>query len=120
MDSFCTQNNFSGLGIPEQIVSDNGPQFRSETFASFVKKNGIKHVFSAPYHASTNGLAERLVQSLKNSLKAAKNEEGSLQQKVDNFLISYRNASHSTTGEPPAVLMFGRRLRTKLDLLNPV
>ena len=53
---------FSRLGIPEQIVSDNGPQFRSETFASFVRKNGIKHVFSAPYHASTNGLAERLVQ----------------------------------------------------------
>ena len=47
-------------------MSDNGPQFIS---AEFVKENGVKHVRSAPYHPSTNGLAERFVQSFKQALK---------------------------------------------------
>ena len=110
---------FARLGIPKQLVSDNGPQFRSEAFKNFTQKNGIKHIFSAAYHASTNGLAERLVQSFKNSLKAAKNESGNIQHKLDNFLASYRNSPHMTTGETPAVLLYGRRLRTRLDLLRP-
>ena len=40
------------------IVSDSGPQFTSETFQRFARENGIKHVTGAPYHPSTNGLAE--------------------------------------------------------------
>ena len=41
---------FSTYGLPEQVVSDNGPQFTSEEFATFMKANGIKHVRVAPYH----------------------------------------------------------------------
>ena len=52
---------FSSYGLPEQILSDNGPQFVSEEFAAFTKINGIKHTKSAPYHPSTNGAIERLV-----------------------------------------------------------
>ena len=39
----------SSYGIPEQIVSDNGPQFTSESFAVFMKMNGIRHTRSARY-----------------------------------------------------------------------
>ena len=46
-------------------MSDNGPQFVSAEFEKFMKENGVKHFRSAPYHPSTNGLAERFVQSLK-------------------------------------------------------
>ncbi|XP_064468546.1 uncharacterized protein K02A2.6-like [Ornithodoros turicata] len=60
---------FSRYGIPETIVSDNGPQFRSEEFKSFLRNNGVRHITSAPYHPSTNGLVERFIQSLKQSLK---------------------------------------------------
>ncbi len=55
------QKMFATHGLPEQIVSDNGPQFVSSEFAEFMKQNGVKHVRSAPYHPSTNGLAERFV-----------------------------------------------------------
>ena len=46
------------LGLPDQIVSDNGPQFTSGAFRKFTTANGIKHVTGAPYHPATNGQAE--------------------------------------------------------------
>ncbi|XP_021339765.1 uncharacterized protein K02A2.6-like, partial [Mizuhopecten yessoensis] len=46
---------FARNGVPRQIVSDNGPQFKSELFHNFMRLNGIKHITSAPYHPSTNG-----------------------------------------------------------------
>ncbi len=49
---------FSTHGLPQKIVSDNGPSFTSDEFKKFMQKNGIRHVTSAPYHLSTNGLAE--------------------------------------------------------------
>jgi transposase InsO family protein len=52
-------------GLPEQLVSDNGPQFTAAEFQLFLKKNGVKHITSAPYHPATNGLAERFIQTLK-------------------------------------------------------
>ena len=48
---------FARFGIPEQIVSDNGPQFVSEEFQAFIKSNGIRHITSAPYHPATNAWA---------------------------------------------------------------
>ena len=41
---------FTKYRLPEQLVSDNRPQFTSEEFANFIKANGIKHICSAPYH----------------------------------------------------------------------
>ena len=64
------QNLFARYGVPAQLVSDNGPQFTPEKFQQFLKRNGIKHITSAPYHPATNGLAERCVQSFKNAMKS--------------------------------------------------
>ena len=54
---------FAAHGLPEQIVTDNVPQFTLDDFAKFAKLNGIKHIRTAPYHPTSNGLAERFVQS---------------------------------------------------------
>ena len=50
-------------------TEDSGPSFTSSTFKSFLAKNGIKHICTAPYHPSSNGLAERVVQTFKQSLR---------------------------------------------------
>ncbi|XP_043927692.1 uncharacterized protein K02A2.6-like, partial [Protopterus annectens] len=58
----CLRKSFSNQGLPETIVSDNASCFTSEEFKGFLEKNGIVHVTSAPYHAASNGCAERAVQ----------------------------------------------------------
>ena len=64
------QNLFARYGMPSQLVSDNGPQFKSEEFKMFLKGNGIKHLTSAPYHPASNDLAERCAQSFKSAMKS--------------------------------------------------
>ena len=100
---------FARYGVPAQLVSDNGPQLKSEEFEQFLKRNGIKHIISATYHPATNGLAERCVESLKNGMQS-ETEVKSLNIKLAKFLLAYRNAPHSTTAEPPSQLFLGRRL----------
>ena len=108
---------FSTLGLPEAIVTDNGPTFTSGEFRSFMSHNGIKHITVAPFHPASNGLAERNVQTFKRAM--VKIQAGSLREKVCKFLTKYRCTFHSTTGLSPAELMFGRNIRTHLDLLHP-
>lgn len=60
---------FAQFGIPETIVSDNGTCFVSAEFEAFLAHNEIKHITSAPYHPSSNGLAERAVQIVKRGLR---------------------------------------------------
>ena len=108
---------FSTHGLPEIIVSDNGSVFTSQEFKVFVKKNGIMHVTSAPYHPSTNGLVERAVQTFKQGM--SKLRDGTVQTKLSRFLFSYRNTPHTTTGETPMWLRWGKGARSHLDLLHP-
>ena len=92
---------FSRYGFPEQLVSDNGPQLTSGKFKIFLKSNGIRHITTAPWHHSSNGIAERFVQTLKKALLAMKGEL-SLSDNLNKFLIMYRNTPHTLTNEPPA------------------
>ena len=110
---------FARFGIPREIVSDNGPQFISHEMKEFLKSNGIRHMTSAPFHPRTNGLAERFVQSFKQAIKSAESDSTSMNQKLSAFLLKYRTTPHATTNETPSMLMFGRNIRTRLDLIKP-
>ena len=83
-----------------------------------MRENNIKHMRGAPYHPSTNGQAERFVQTFKKALKASQ-ERRTEQHRLDRFLLAYRNAPHALTGQAPAMLMMGHRLRMRLDVLRP-
>ena len=102
------RNLFARWGIPQRVVSDNGPQFVSEEFTRFIKANNIKHTKSRPYHPATNGLAERFIQTFKQALRTARKGKRSLEHRMADFLIGYRNAIHATTETSPAQLMMGR------------
>ncbi|XP_077277689.1 uncharacterized protein LOC143905907 [Temnothorax americanus] len=111
---------FSRYGVPVTVVSDNGRQFVSAEFENFLQMSGVKyHKLTAPYHPSTNGQAERYVQTVKNALNAMSTTPGSIQRNLNQFLQQYQKAPHAATGQPPAQLFLGRNIRTRLDLVRP-
>ena len=80
---------FAMYGLPEQLVSDNGPQFTSTEFAGFMKANGIKHIRCAPYHPSSNGCAERFVQTFKKGISSGGHRNLPKEQQLMSFLLTY-------------------------------
>ena len=108
---------FSRLGLPSQIVSDNGPQFTSEAYQKFCINNGIRLTLTAPYHPRSNGEAERFVQTFKNAIRRAKTV--GIQKAFCQFLLKYCTTPHPSTRETPSKLMFGREIKTRLQLLHP-
>ena len=110
----CLQSIFATHGLPERVVTDNGSVFTSEEFKSFLEANGIAHSTSSPYHPASNGLAERAVQSFKQSMRKA---TGSIESRLSRFLFTYRLTPHTTTAQSPAELLFKRRPRSRLDIL---
>lgn len=116
----CTINKLRSIftihGLPEQVVSDNGSSFTSSEFKTFLQANGIRQVLVSPYHPSSNGLAERAVQTFKSAVKKL---DGPMELRLSRFLSKYRVLPQTTTGFSPAELLMGRRLRTHLDLLHP-
>lgn len=112
---------FADFGTCRVLVSDNGPQLTSQEFEMYLKSKGIFHKLSAPYNPSTNGQAERYVQTLKQKLKSLNVGVGdpNLKKKVNEILTQYRITPHPVTGESPSQIVFKRRLRSKLDLLVP-
>ena len=69
---------FATYGLPEQVVSDNEPQFTSSDFSEYMRSNGMKHIRCAPYHPSFNGATDRFVQMFKQAMKAGKHDNRSL------------------------------------------
>ncbi|XP_063915685.1 uncharacterized protein K02A2.6-like [Zophobas morio] len=113
---------FSRFGLPETVVSDNGPSFVSEEMEIFFYRNGIKHMTISPYNPQSNGLAENGVKIVKNKLKSAladeQNKNATIQTILSRFLLVYRNTPHTTTKISPASAMFGRELRTRFHLMT--
>ena len=66
------RQEFAVHGLPLHIVTDNGTQFTSSEFQSFLSRNGIHHTCTAPSHPATNVLAERYVGHFKSKMKLKK------------------------------------------------
>ena len=101
-------------------MSDNGPQFTSGEFETFLKMNAVKHIKTPVYHPASNGLAERLVQNFKKSLEKNRAVGGmTLQHCIAKFLYGYRNMPHTTTKKTPAELFLKIQVQTRLSIVKP-
>ena len=97
---------FARYGIPEEVLSDNGPQYSSQEFRDFAKEYNFKHTTSSPHFPQSNGHAERAVQTAKKLLKGSTDPYLSL--------LMYRTTPLPWCGLSPAELLMGRRLRSNI------
>ena len=87
------RHTFATFGLPEQLVTDNGSSFTGVEFGQFMQNNRIRYITTTPYHLASNGLAERVVQTFKVTMK--KQTEGTLEMQLSMFLFHYRSTPHA-------------------------
>jgi hypothetical protein len=101
---------FVDFGFPEQLVSDNGRQFDSAEFRRFCQQYDIRLTTSSPEYPKSNGMAERTVQTVKESFLKSKGEGKTL---LD--ILQVLRSTPVGNGLPaPAVLLQKRNLRGEL------
>ena len=92
-------------GIPQTLVSDNGPQLTSSEMKQFAANYGFQHVTTSSYHPQSNGLVERMVQTVKKLI--SETDDSCL------TLLSYRALPWCNLS--PSELLMGRRVRTDVS-----
>lgn len=60
------KHHFARHGIPDQVVTDNGPQFSGQEFTAFSRKWCFTHTPVSPYNSKANGKVESAVKMAKN------------------------------------------------------
>lgn len=106
------------LGTMSTLVTDNGPQFTSDSFELFCKENNINHVKTPPYHPQSNGQVERFVGTFKRALEKSRGKKESF---VQNFLQNYRATPNESApnGLSPAELIYNRKMRLPINAVLP-
>jgi len=103
-------------GIPDTLVSDNGPPFGSRDFQSFSRKYEFDHVTSSPGYPQSNGKAESAVKIAKTLIKKAQKSG------EDPYiaLLDYRNTPTAGMNSSPVQRLMSRRTKTLLPTSKPL
>ena len=109
---------FGRFGVLFSLRTDNGPQFVSEEFETFLPSHGAEHRRTTPLWLQAKGEVERHNRSLLKSLQIAHLEKKNLRTELVTWLTAYRSTPQVTTGTTPFSLMFGREMRSKLPELR--
>jgi len=106
--------HFARHGIPDILISDNGPPYSSDEFKDFTQKWNIKHDTSSPTFAQSNGFAEKNVQIAKRIILKCRKDKGDMYL----ALLDYRNTPRDDIVGSPVQRLMGRRTQTLLPTSN--
>ena len=101
---------FARYGVPDIVVSDNGPQFGAKEFASFARTWGFTHITSSPRYPQSNGKAENAVKTIKRLFTKC-HDSGKSEYLA---LLDWHNTPSEGMGTSPAQRFLGRRCKTLL------
>ena len=106
------------VGIPLQILSDQGSQFIGSIMAKVCKDLGIEQIKTSPYHPEGNGTIERMHGTLGPMLTKASSLGQDWVTQVPFALFAIRAAPNRETGFSPFDLVYGHSVRTPLDIIH--
>ena len=110
---------FARVGVPEEILTDQGTNFTSQLLAEVYRFLHIRPIKTTPYHPQTDGLVERFNRTLKSMLKKAASKDGKDWDRILPYLLfAYREVPQASTGFSPFELLYGHHVRGPLDILK--
>lgn len=104
--------HFARHGVPDVVVSDNGPQFSSQEFTDFAQAWNFQHKTSSPHHPTSNGMAESAVKTLKKTMMKCANDGTNVHQ----ALLNLRNTPRPGIMLSPAQLLMSRRTKIVIPM----
>ena len=115
---------FARFGYPEQIHTDQGPQFMSHLFKDYCSDLNVKHTTTLGYNPKSNGQVERMHRDLATIIRAltsCEDSDGAWESVLPQALFALRTTVSEATGLSPHQVLFGREASQPLDLLfgNP-
>ncbi len=109
----------SRVGIPKEILTDQGTAFMSRTIKELYELLGIKSVRTSVYHPQTDGLVERFNRTLKTMVRKFVKEDAKNWDKwLEPLLFAVREVPQASTGFSPFELLYGRQPRGVLDVIK--
>lgn len=108
------KTNFARHGIPNVIISDNGPQFHNAEIKQFAKEWKFTHMTSSPHYLKSNGLTERTIQTVKKVLKKAEREGTD----PNLAILELRNTPRNKHLGSPVQRLFSRRTKSSYMLFS--
>lgn len=117
---FVWDNIVCRFGLPGEIVSDNGKQFRDNPFKDWCEKLHITQRFASVKHPQENGLVERANRSLGEGIKA-RIEQGRRDwlEEVPHVLWAHRTMIKSSNGDTPFALTYGTEAVIPVEIGMP-
>ncbi|XP_058614187.1 LOW QUALITY PROTEIN: uncharacterized protein LOC131528813 [Onychostoma macrolepis] len=107
----------SRVGIPAEILTDQGTPFMSRLMADLCRLLKVKQLRTTVYHPQTDGLVERFNQTLKQMLRrVAAEDKRDWDRMLPYVLFGIREVPQASTGFTPFELLFGRQPRGLLDI----
>ena len=114
-------NYFSVFGFPQHLMSDQGTEFCGKVIVAMCSLLGVEKIRTTLYHPQTNGLAERVNQTLQRMIgKLDPEKRRKWPSHIGSIIIAYNSTRSLVTGYSPYYLMFGHRPRLPIDLLFPM
>ena len=110
---------FCRVGVPREILSDRGSQFKSDLMSEIHRLLSIKALYTSPYHAACNGAVERLNGVLKSMLKkVCISNPSDWDRYIPVVLFAYREIPNDSLKFSPFELLYGRTVRGPLTILH--
>ncbi|GKA56813.1 reverse transcriptase domain-containing protein [Tanacetum coccineum] len=117
---FVWDNVVCRFGLPGEIVSDNGKQFRDNPFKDWCEKLSIHQCFASVKHPQTNGLVERANRSLGEGIKGRLGEKNkNWVEEISHVLWAHRTMIKSSNGETPFSLTYGTEAVIPVEIGMP-
>jgi transposase InsO family protein len=112
-------NMFSRVGIPREILSDQGGQFLSSVMKEVSRLLSMQQKVTTPYHPMCNGLVEKFNGTLKMMLKRMCSERPKdWDRYIGPILFAYREVPQESLGFSPFELLYGREVRGPMRILR--